>query len=192
MGWAQMAMKAGGGMFDAYGKQEQYKQQEELHKYNARVAEQAAADTEKDSRRLANDQRKQGAYAQARTRSLYNAAGVAGGTGSPLEVEVSQAAQIELSALDQEVMGMRAGQQYRRQAAFDWLQAKNVKRARRMELINFLMDPMQGGGGMGDIGKMFGGMGGGGGGAASSGGGMAANGLGGSGAGGGGAFMFTK
>jgi len=161
MGWASTAMNLGGGMLDIYSKQQQMKRQEELHKYNARVAEQDAKDAERDGRQLANRQRGDNARLAASQRTLYGASGVVNTSGTPLGVMAGQAAQMEMAALDHEIAGQRAATQLRMEKQLHELAASDAKRARRLGLVNSIMGQFTGGGAAQGLGGMFGGGGGG-------------------------------
>jgi len=181
MGWATYVMNGAAHVGNVHAEQEEYKRKEELHKYNARVAEQEAKDAQRESRDLANRQRGENARLSAKQRSLYGASGVVSTTGTPLGVQAQTAAQLEMAALDKEIQGNRVAAQLRQERELHLLEARAVKRARRMALIKGILDGGRatmtgssggGGGGM-NFGSMFGGGGGGGasGGAAAGGGG---------------------
>jgi len=180
MGWATYVMNAAAHIGNVHAEQEEYKRKEELHKYNARVAEQDAKDAEMDGRDLANRQRGENARLQAKQRSLYGASGVVATTGTPLAVQAQTAGQLEMAALDNEIAGQRVASKLRMEKQLHLLEARAVKRARRMALIAGIMDGGRatmtgssgggGGGGM-NFGSMFGGGGGGAAGGAAAGGG---------------------
>jgi len=168
MGWVSTAVNAASGWVDIYGQQEQMKRQEELHKYNARVAEQDAKDAEKEGRDLANRQRGENARLSAKQRTLYGSAGVVNNTGTPLAVQAQTAAQLEMAALDNEIAGQRAASQLRQEKQLHLLEADSAKRARRLSLVSSIMNkPQQAMGGGMNLGGMFGGGGKSGGGGAS-------------------------
>jgi len=151
MGWAGMAMNAGTSFLDIYGEQQGMKRVEELHKYNARVADQDAKNAEKEGRDLANRTRGENARLQAKQRTLYGSAGVVSTTGTPLAVQAQTAAQMEMAALDNEIAGQRAAGQFRQEKQLHELEASAAKSARRLSLVNSVMGQFKGGGSMAGI-----------------------------------------
>lgn len=113
----------------AYSAYQQGKAQQGLANYNAAVNEQAALDTQRDGRIAAQQTRAQNRKQLARTRALYAKAGVVVGTGTPLLVQVEQAGELEMRALEVQQQSNAQAAQLRQQAAFDRVGGSVAKRA---------------------------------------------------------------
>jgi hypothetical protein len=113
----------------AYSSIQQGKAQQRLNEYNAQVADQASADKARDGRILANVQREQNRRLQARQRALYAKAGVVDTTGSPLLMQIEQAGQLEMAALQTEATASTEAARLRQQAVLDRMAGKAARQA---------------------------------------------------------------
>lgn len=126
---AGLVASAVGTGVSAYSSIQQGKAADRLAQFNANSANQAAADKARDGRILANNQREQNQRLQARQRALYAKAGVVDTTGSPLMVQVAQAGQLEMSALEIEATSSTEAARLQQQAQLDRMQGKAAKSA---------------------------------------------------------------
>jgi hypothetical protein len=124
-----MVASAAGAGVSAYSSIQQGKAQQRLNEYNAQVAEQAASDKARDGRIMANAQREQNRRLQARQRALYAKAGVVDTTGSPLLVQLEQAGQLEMAALQTEATSSTEAARLRQQAILDRMSGKAARQA---------------------------------------------------------------
>ena len=122
-----LAATAIGTGVSAYSQYQAGKAQQALNNRNAEISDQAALDAERDSRFAANEQRKKGEALKARQRALYAKAGVVAATGSPLLVQVEQAGELELTALDIERGGSITAAQQRNQAVLDRMAGRSAR-----------------------------------------------------------------
>lgn len=111
----------------AYSAAQQGKAQQSLNNYNAAVNDQAALDAQRDSRIKANVQRAQAQAIKARQRALYAKAGVVSATGTPLLVQVEQAGELEMAALEEETAGNTQAARLRTQAVLDRMAGKAAR-----------------------------------------------------------------
>lgn len=125
---AAVLMGVGGGV-SAYSQYQQGKAQERLNQYNAGVEEQKARDRERDGRILANVQRVQNQRILGKMRAARAKQGVDGATGTPLLVEASQSAELELSALEVNRTASIEAARSRQQAVMDRMAGKAARRA---------------------------------------------------------------
>lgn len=112
----------------AYSAQQAGKAQQSLNNYNAAINDQAALDAARDGRIAANAQRAQNERIKARQRALYAKAGVVTATGSPLLVQVEQAGELEMAALEQEQQANSKAAQLRSQAVLDRMSGSIARR----------------------------------------------------------------
>jgi hypothetical protein len=126
---ASLAATAVGTGVSAYNQYQAGKAQQSLSNYNAAVSDQAAVDTARDGRIAANAQRAQNERLKARQRALYAKAGVSIATGSPLMVQVEQAGELEMAALEQEQQANSQAAKLRQQAVLDRMQGSAAKKA---------------------------------------------------------------
>lgn len=113
----------------AYGQYQTGKATQALNNYNAQVNEQAALDAQNQGRVLANEQRRKNQSIQARQRALYAKAGVVSATGSPLLVQVQQAGELELGALEVEQQANTQAARLRQEAVLDRMSGKIARRS---------------------------------------------------------------
>ena len=123
------AVTAVGSGVSAYNSYQSGKATERLNNYNADLADQQAADTERDGRILANAQRAKNQKMQARQRALYAKGGVVTGTGSPLLVQAEQAGEMEMAALEVERTADAKAARLKSQAVLDRMAGKNARSA---------------------------------------------------------------
>lgn len=123
-----VASLAGTGV-SAYSAIQAGKAQQSLNNYNAALSDQSAMDAARDSRIKANAQRAQAEKIKARQRALYAKAGVVSATGTPLLVQVAQAGELEMAALEQEQAGNAEAARLRSQAVLDRMSGSAARRA---------------------------------------------------------------
>lgn len=111
-----------------YGQQQQAKSQQALLNYNAALRDQEAADSVRDSRIRAQQQREANRRFLSKAQAIGATQGVVQSAGSPLEVLADNAAQLELGALEIERTGNIQAGQLRTQAVFDRIEGKSVRR----------------------------------------------------------------
>ncbi len=126
---AALSATAVGTGVSAYNQYQAGKAQQKLNNYNAALNDQAALDAQRDARIKANAQRAQGERIKSRQRALYAKAGVVGATGTPLLVQVAQAGELEMAALEQEQAGNSEAARLRSQAVLDRMSGKIARRA---------------------------------------------------------------
>lgn len=126
---ASTALAAVGAGVSAYGSIQQGKAQKAINDQNAAVNDQAALDRARDGRILANSQRDKNRSIQAKMRALYAKGGVSTSVGSPLVVQVQQAGELELGALEAEQTANAQASQLRQQAVLDRMAGKAARRA---------------------------------------------------------------
>lgn len=136
----------------AYNQYQMGKAQQALNNYNANVSDQAARDAQRDSRIKANVQRAQAEKIKARQRALYAKAGVVGGAGTPLLVQVAQAGELEMAALEIETQGNTEASRLRTQAVLDRMAGKSARRAGNLGAVGTVL---QGAGQMASIGMNY-------------------------------------
>lgn len=127
----------------AYSSYQAGKAQQSLNNYNAAVNDQAALDAARDGKILANQQRQKNEAIKARQRALYAKAGVVTATGSPLMVQVAQAGELEMGALESEQQANVKAAQLRQQAQLDRMAGKI---ARTSGTLNAAATVLQGAG----------------------------------------------
>ncbi len=110
-----------------YGQQQQAKSQQALLNYNAALRDQEAADSVRDSRIRAKQQREANRRFLSKAQAIGATQGVVQSAGSPLEVLADNAAQLELGALEIERTGNIQAGQLRTQAIFDRIQGKSIR-----------------------------------------------------------------
>lgn len=113
----------------AYNQYQQGKAARALGNYNAQVSEQAALDAARDGRAAANAQRAKNEAIKARQRALFAKAGVNLSSGSPLMLQVAQAGELELAALETEQQAESNAAKLRTQAVLDRMGANSAYRA---------------------------------------------------------------
>jgi hypothetical protein len=124
--WAIIAasVSAIGAGASAYSQYETGKATQRLNEYNAQIADQNAQVAARDANIQANQIRDRNRRIEASQRAAFAASGVVGETGSPLMVQVKQAAYLEMGALETERQGnIEAGKQ-RQQAVIDRMSGK--------------------------------------------------------------------
>jgi len=126
---ASLAATAVGAGISAYSSYQAGKAQQSLNNYNAAVNDQAALDASRDARIKANAQRAQAEAIKGRQRALYAKAGVVSATGTPLLVQVAQAGELEMAALEQEQAGNSEAARLRQQAVLDRMSGKIARKA---------------------------------------------------------------
>lgn len=124
-----LAATAVGTGVSAYSQIQAGKAQQSLNNYNAAVNDQAALDASRDARIKANAQRANAEAIKSRQRALYAKAGVVTATGTPLLVQVAQAGELEMAALEQEQAGNSEAARLRQQAVLDRMSGKAARRA---------------------------------------------------------------
>lgn len=124
-----LAATAVGTGVSAYSQYQAGKSQQALNNYNAKLNEQAALDASRDARIKANAQRAQAEAIKGRQRALYAKAGVVSATGTPLLVQVAQAGELEMAALEQEQAGNSEAARLRSQAVLDRMSGKIARRS---------------------------------------------------------------
>lgn len=126
---ASLVATAVGTGVSAYAANQAGKAQQSLNNYNAALSDQSAMDAARDSRIKANAQRAQAEKIKARQRALYAKAGVVSATGTPLMVQVAQAGELEMAALEQEQAGNAEAARLRSQAVLDRMSGSAARRA---------------------------------------------------------------
>jgi hypothetical protein len=126
---AGLAATAVGTGVAAYSARQAGKAQQSLNNYNAAVSDQAALDAARDGRIAANAQRAQNQRIKARQRALFAKAGVVSATGSPLLVQVEQAGELEMAALEQEQQANSQAARLRSQAVMDRMSGAAARKA---------------------------------------------------------------
>lgn len=149
---ASIAASVVGTGISAYSSYQAGKAQQSLNNYNAAVNDQAAADAARDGRILANEQRRKNESIKARQRALYAKAGVVTATGSPLLVQVEQAGQLELGALETQQQANVKAVQLRQQAQLDRMAGKI---ARTTGNLNAAATVLQGAGSVANTGMNY-------------------------------------
>lgn len=142
------ASVAGAGV-SAYSSYQSGKANQRINEYNARVAEQAALDKERDGKIIANATRANNERIQSRQRALFAKSGVVGGTGSPLMVMAEQAAQLEMGALDAERTASNESSSLRTQAVLDRMAGKAARKAGALNAAGTILS------GAGQAGSMY-------------------------------------
>jgi hypothetical protein len=150
--YASLALSAASAGYSAYSANQQGKAQQALNNYNAAASDQAALDAQRDARIKANTQRAENDRIKARQRTLYAKAGVVSGTGSPLMVQVQQAGELEMAALEQEQIGNADAAKLRTQAVIDRMAGRSARSAGRM---NAFATVLQGAGQMASTGLSY-------------------------------------
>lgn len=123
----------------AYNSYQQGKAQQSLNNYNAAVSDQGALDAERDARIKATAQRHQSEQIKARQRTLFAHAGVVGGTGSPLMVQVAQAGELEMAALEQEQAGSAQAARLRTEGVLDRMAGKSARAGGTMGAVGTIL-----------------------------------------------------
>lgn len=121
---SSLALTAVGTGISAYSSYQAGKAQQSLNNYNASVNDQAAADAARDGKILAANARAKNEAIKARQRALYAKAGVVSATGTPLLVQVQQAGELEMGALEVEQQANAKAAQLRQQAVLDRMAGK--------------------------------------------------------------------
>lgn len=125
--------------YTAYSVNQQGKAQQALMNYNARVAEQEAADQQRDAAIRADQQREANRRFIAKGRAIQAKQGVIGSSGSPLAVLADNAAQLELGALETQRGGSIEAMKLRQQAIYDRLSGSAARSGSRMQATGTLL-----------------------------------------------------
>ena len=149
---AALATTAVGTGISAYSSYQAGKANQALNNYNAAVNDQAAADAVRDGKILANQQRQKNEAIKARQRTLYAKAGVVTATGSPLLVQVAQAGELELGALETQQQANAQAVRLRQQAQLDRMAGKAARTAGN---LNAAATVLQGAGSMASMGMNY-------------------------------------
>lgn len=134
---------AAGTGYSAYSARQKGKAEQALNNHNAAVNDQSALDAQRDSRIKATAQRARSEKLKARQRALYASAGVNIATGSPLLVQVAQAGELEMAALEEEVAGNTAAARLRQQAVTDRMAGASARRAGRFDAAATILTGVQ-------------------------------------------------
>ena len=133
------AASIAGAGYSAYSSYQSGKAQERINNYNAKIAEQDAADKQRDGRILANAQRAAGERMMSRQRALYGKSGTVGGVGSPLMVQAEQAGQLEMAALDVQRNANAQAGKLRQQAVADRMAGRAARQAGSLNAAGTLL-----------------------------------------------------
>jgi hypothetical protein len=125
--YSALALSAVGAGVSAYGAYQQGKSQEAIANYNAALERNRAIQAQQDAKAAAAAQRREKDILTKRQRALYAKAGVTN-EGTPLEVMIDTAQQMELEALEIERGGDIMASQHRSQAVIDTYSGKAAKR----------------------------------------------------------------
>jgi hypothetical protein len=123
----------------AYNQYQAGKAQQSLNNYNAAVNDQAALDAQRDSRIKATNQRHQAEKIKARQRALYAKAGVVSATGTPLLVQVAQAGELEMAALEVQQQGNAEAARLRTQGVLDRMAGKSARTAGNLGAVGTIL-----------------------------------------------------
>jgi len=126
-----LAMSAAAAGISAYSSYEQGKSRDRLAKYNAAVEQNRAIQAQLDARSAASAKRREAEKLEKRQRALYAKAGVTT-EGTPLEVMIDTATDMELEALEIERSGTTLAEQHLTQAEIDKFTGAAAKRAGTM------------------------------------------------------------
>ncbi len=133
-----VASVAGTG-YPAYSQYQAGKSQQALNNYNAAVNDQAAADAARDGRIAANNQRQQNERLKSRQRALYAKAGVNIASASPLMVQMQQAGELEMAALEQEQQASSEAARLRSQAVLDRMSGKIARKTGTLNAVGTVL-----------------------------------------------------
>ena len=146
---AAMVATAVGSGVSAYSSYQSGKATQRINEYNAKLAEQAALDKERDGKIIANATRANNERIKSRQRALFAKGGVVSGTGSPLMVMAEQAAQLEMGALDAERTATNESSSLRTQAVLDRMAGKAARQAGTLNAVGTVLS------GAGQAGAMY-------------------------------------
>lgn len=128
MVWTAVAISVVATSVSVYGQVQQAQQAKAIGKYNAKMAEAQAKQTEMDAAENIRRKRKENARILATQRSKYAKAGVME-AGTPLELMAETAGNLELDVLDYNRQQRINAQNLRQQGAMDLAMGKNAAQA---------------------------------------------------------------
>lgn len=132
-GVGTVASLAGTGL-QAYGQQQQIKQQESMAKYNQEVMEQNARAATAEGVERMNRQRKANQRFLSQQQGQMVKSGIDTGSGSSLAVMADTAAMLELEALDAGYTAQKEAAGYRQRGAQYGMEASSLKKSRPFAL----------------------------------------------------------